>query len=81
MTVKALKATRIPGHHCQLIRVHASMSADVHKEDMLLFTPTELVADDEQTAGMGATPCLVTPAADGIIVIAVENHNYHPIEL
>ena len=48
---------------------------------MLLFSPTELVADDEQTAGMGATKCLVTPAADGIVVTAVENHNYHSIEL
>ena len=24
---------------------------------------------------------MITPAADGIMVIAVENHNYHPTEL
>ena len=48
---------------------------------MLLFSPTELIVDNQQTAGTGATPCLVTPAAGGIMVIAVENRNYHPIEL
>ena len=81
VTVKALKATRIPGRHCQLIRVCTSTSADMGKEDMLLFNPTELEAEDQQSAGTGVTPCLVMPAADGIMVIAVENHNHHPIEL
>ena len=48
---------------------------------MLLFNPIELGADDQQTARTGVTPCLVMPAADGIMVIAVENHNHHPIKL
>ena len=81
VTVKALKAMRIPGRHCQLIRVCASTSADTGKENMLLFSPIELGADDQQTAGTGVSPCLVMPAADGIMVIVVENHNHHPIEL
>ena len=81
VTVKALKVTRVPDHHCQLIRVCASTSADTGKEDMLLFSPTELGADDQQTTGTGISPCLVMPAADGVMVIAVENHNHHPIEL
>ena len=81
VTVKALKATRIPGCHCQLMRVCASTSAGMSKENMLLFNPTELGADDQQVAGTGITPCLVMPATDGIMVVAVENHNHHPIEL
>ena len=79
-TVKVLKATRIPGHHCQLVRVCASMSADGGKEDMLI-SPVELGTENERMMGTGATPCLVTPETDSIMVIAVENHNHHPIEL
>ena len=81
VTVKALIVTRIPGHHCQLIKVCASTLADTGKEDMLLFNPTELGAKDQQMAGTWVTLCLVMPATDGIMVVAVENHNHYPIKL
>ena len=42
LSVKALKTTRIPGCNCQLVRVNASMSAEVHKEDMLFSVPQSL---------------------------------------
>lgn len=46
VTVKALKAERIPRCHCQPIRVCASLSLDAGEEDMLLFSPTKLGADN-----------------------------------
>ena len=44
----------------------------------MLFSPVEL---DKQLMGTEATPCLVAPGSDAMMVIAVENHNYHPVKL
>jgi len=78
VTVKVLKATRILGRHCQMVRVYTS--TDVGMGD-LLFNPAELGSEDEQVTGAGATVCVVAPEVDGMMVITVENHNHHPIEL
>ena len=77
-TVRVLKATRIPGRHCQMVRVYTS--TDVGMGDWL-FNPAELGSEDEWVTGAGATVCVVAPEAAGMMVITVENHNHHPIEL
>ena len=76
-TVKVLKAIRIPGHHCQLVKVYALTSANAGMENML-FSPA---VEDRQRTGAGVTPCLVKPKPDGTMVIAMENHNHHPVNL
>jgi len=56
VTVKVLKATRIPGHHCQMVRVYTSTVVGMGD---WLFTPAELGSEDEQVTGTGATVCVL----------------------
>ena len=59
------------------MKVNALMQDNTSREDML-FNPVGL---DKQMMVIQANPCLVAPGSDGMMVIAVENHNYHPVEL
>ena len=44
----------------------------------MLFSPA---AEDRQKTGAGVIPCLVKPKPDCTMVIAMENHNHHPVNL
>ena len=71
---KVLKAIRIPGRHCKLVKVYALTSANAGMKNML-FSPA---AEDRQKTGAGVTPCLVKPKPDGTMVIYSNGESQPP---